>query len=273
MADSTLNLDDLTPDAITIVTNPGIAILPEIQSMAATPDMLMVFRDVCMTIEIKTTLNHAAAGKELNVYLPQCQMEILCTGAVGGFLLLANATSMTIKNVEELALICDTNIHLIPLSNEWQKQAKVSCKFARALSELAVPQLYNQVIAPSNFNKALLRLPGAVGTVLKRVGKTFRQSGCEACLTFKHVPFDSLRIGNEYPHVRASHLIDPAAANAIHLRINQRNQTGVYLIASQLNTRVAPLLFPPISNTLQRSGQIYWTTLQNCLRKVFLLAI
>ena len=233
--DSTLNLDNLTPDAITIITNPGIFILPEIQSMAATPDMLMEFGDVRMTIEIKTTGHYAAAGKELNVYLPQCQMQILCTGAVGGFLLLANSTSMTLNNVKELALICDTNIHLIPLRNEWQNQAMVSCKFARALSELALPQLYNQVIAPNNFSKALLHLPGAVGTVLTRVGRTLRLSGCEACLLFKHVSFPRLigGTGIEYPHVRASHLINAAAANAIHLRINQRNETGFYLIASQ----------------------------------------
>ena len=242
------NLDDLTSDAITIVMNPGISILPEIQSMAATPDMLIVFRDVYMTVEIKTTGHYEAVEKELKVYLPQCQMQMFCTGAIGGVLLLANATNMTMKNVEELALICDTHIHLIVLSSQWQKQAKASCQFARALSELAVPQLYQVPSAPDNVNKALQRLPGTDGTVLQRVGRTLRLSGCKAELMFKHVLFDSR--GSKYPHVRASLSLDSAAANAINLRIKQNGQMGVYLIASQLEHSGCPT---PISADKQYS--------------------
>ena len=241
------NLEEMTLDAITIDEKPGISILRDIQSMAATPDMKVSFRHLRMTIEMKTTADYNT--RQISAYVPQCQMEMLCVGAIVGLLLLVDSANMTLKNVSELARCCDIKIHVIPRNTMWQREAIHSCLFVRALSELVVPQLYSEApFAPNTMNKALLFLSGAFGTVTQRNGRTLRLSGCRAEATLKHVSFDVHR--SEYPPVRHSAAISIADATAINMRIKSHSQTGVYLIASQLDHVGCPA---PISADKQYS--------------------
>jgi hypothetical protein len=228
--DERISAGQVEPKDVDIIKKPGVFIFPDLQSFASAPDMLIKYSSLLATVEMKFSKHYADPVSKK--YFDQCQFQILTTGAVVGFLLLADSNKApTLKSVDTVAAICDVNLHIIYPDQTWQKEMMSIGRLLFSLCTFLTPELL-QGKAPTSLKKALELSPAGCSSVVTRNSRSYRINGCQGILYCKFVRFDSARadVQSNYPHVRQS--IEVPLEEALHINrcINTSGVNGIYLV-------------------------------------------
>ena len=230
-------------NAIEIEQFPGISISPHMDSqrLAASPDMVIFLKNrpkICMTVEIKFSIDWKNRKKMLDRYVDQCKMQVMVLSGIGGILLVADSSLVkSIADVRSVASICQFVTQFIPRDPVWEQGTRASIILLTRLSNCIKPQLLNSQeltcnpLAPSTYYDAVQIIDD--GSHCIRKGRSHRFTDCESFINAIFLNFEILPAAFWNPFiVRTQTGVSTDEAFVTSDKIMKNRTSGLYLVNS-----------------------------------------